>query len=123
MFRAANELLRMALDGSICLSLKPKNFSKNKTFWEEHPETKELDKAIVEVEALAKEKRSLVIPLSGELSEASQDTDNDEYENFYASKNSKNLNKIVIQNEISSEVKDDSSSENIENFYSVLQNE
>lgn len=37
-YRAANSILRMALDGKITISLKPKNYHKNKSFWESHPE-------------------------------------------------------------------------------------
>jgi hypothetical protein len=40
-YRAANSILRMALDGKITLSLKPVGFNKNKAFWSAH---EELDK-------------------------------------------------------------------------------
>ncbi|XP_060582355.1 guanine nucleotide-binding protein-like 1 [Ruditapes philippinarum] len=38
-YRSANNLLRMALEGRICLCLYPKGFMKNKDFWENHDHT------------------------------------------------------------------------------------
>ncbi|KAG5683437.1 hypothetical protein PVAND_012718 [Polypedilum vanderplanki] len=49
-YRAANNILRMALDGKITLSLKPRGFHKNKKFWETH---EELEK-VKEIQALGK---------------------------------------------------------------------
>lgn len=49
-YRAANSILRMALDGKITLSLKPKGYSNQKKFWESHPE---LDK-VKEIQSLGK---------------------------------------------------------------------
>ncbi|XP_050293390.1 guanine nucleotide-binding protein-like 1 [Anthonomus grandis grandis] len=37
-YRAANSLLRMALDGKICLCLRPPGYTKEKTFWLHHPD-------------------------------------------------------------------------------------
>ncbi|KAF5280525.1 hypothetical protein FQR65_LT00276 [Abscondita terminalis] len=37
-YRAANSLLRFALDGKICLCLRPPDFSKNKEHWTRHEE-------------------------------------------------------------------------------------
>lgn len=55
-YRAANELLRMALDGRLCLSLKPKNYFKDKAQWEQSAETKQLEAVLKEVEVTVKEK-------------------------------------------------------------------
>ena len=49
-YRAANSILRMALDGKITLSLKPKGYSQRKEFWETHVE---LD-SVKEIQALGK---------------------------------------------------------------------
>ncbi|KAK9702330.1 50S ribosome-binding GTPase [Popillia japonica] len=38
-YRAANSLLRMALDGKICLSLMPPNYVTRKDYWQNHPST------------------------------------------------------------------------------------
>ncbi|XP_053381487.1 guanine nucleotide-binding protein-like 1 [Mercenaria mercenaria] len=38
-YRSANNLLRMALEGRLCLCLYPKGFVKNKDFWENHSDT------------------------------------------------------------------------------------
>ncbi|KAF2879346.1 hypothetical protein ILUMI_26816 [Ignelater luminosus] len=38
-FRAANNLLRMALDGKICLCLRPPEYASKKDFWKSHPDT------------------------------------------------------------------------------------
>ena len=45
----------MALDGRLCISLKPKNFLHEKQLWETHPETKELNEIIHNVEVTVKE--------------------------------------------------------------------
>ncbi|KAF5288228.1 hypothetical protein FQA39_LY03996 [Lamprigera yunnana] len=39
-YRAANGLLRFALDGKICLCLRPPDFCKNKEFWFKHEENR-----------------------------------------------------------------------------------
>lgn len=49
-YRAANSILRMALDGKITLSLKPRGYAKKKEVWETHPE---LD-SIKEIQAIGK---------------------------------------------------------------------
>lgn len=41
-YRAANSILRMALDGKITLSMKPRGFHDKKEFWETHPEIEEV---------------------------------------------------------------------------------
>ncbi len=56
MYRAANELLRMALDGRLCISLKPRNYFKQIEFWKEHTETQKLNEVINSVELIVKEK-------------------------------------------------------------------
>lgn len=99
MFRAANELLRMTLDGVICLCLRPINYSKNTSFWEEHSETKELNEILKEVEVCAIKKRSL-ISTSFECGVSSETDDEDE------------------DDEVG--IKDDSSTESVENTYCLL---
>lgn len=49
-YRAANSILRMALDGKITLTLPPRGFHKRKEFWETHPELE----AVKEVQAIGK---------------------------------------------------------------------
>ncbi|CAH1169968.1 unnamed protein product [Phaedon cochleariae] len=39
-YRAANSLLRMALDGKICLCLRPPSYAEKKEYWASHPEVK-----------------------------------------------------------------------------------
>lgn len=41
-YRAANSLLRMALDGKICLCLRPIKYSEQKEHWEHHPDVAEV---------------------------------------------------------------------------------
>jgi len=41
-YRSANHLLRMTLEGKIPFYLTPKGYSEQKEFWESHPETKEV---------------------------------------------------------------------------------
>ncbi len=59
MYRAANEILRMALDGRLCLSLRPKNYTQEKDFWLEHAETKQLNDIVHNVELTAKQNKHL----------------------------------------------------------------
>nr|CAI5846862.1 unnamed protein product [Callosobruchus analis] len=39
-YRAANSILRMALDGKICLCHRPPSYSEKKDYWSTHPEVK-----------------------------------------------------------------------------------
>ncbi|XP_063244876.1 guanine nucleotide-binding protein-like 1 [Bacillus rossius redtenbacheri] len=41
-YRAANDLLRMALDGKLCLCLRPPGFTEKKEYWEGREETAEV---------------------------------------------------------------------------------
>ncbi|KAL3870571.1 hypothetical protein ACJMK2_038622 [Sinanodonta woodiana] len=43
-YRAANYILRMAVDGRLCLCFRPPGYTENKDFWENHPETIQLSK-------------------------------------------------------------------------------
>jgi ribosome biogenesis GTPase A/vacuolar-type H+-ATPase subunit H len=49
-YRAANSILRMALDGKIALSLKPCGFHAKKKFWETHEELRKVE----DIQALGK---------------------------------------------------------------------
>jgi hypothetical protein len=49
----------MALDGRLCLSLKPKNFNEEKDHWINHPETKQLNDIVHNVELTAKQNKHL----------------------------------------------------------------
>lgn len=42
--RAANHLLRLSLEGRICLYLRPPNYTTEKAKWESHPDVKEITK-------------------------------------------------------------------------------
>ncbi|XP_060069703.1 guanine nucleotide-binding protein-like 1 [Ylistrum balloti] len=42
LYRAANNLLRMGLDGRLCLCLRPLGYAENKGQWDQHPETLKL---------------------------------------------------------------------------------
>ncbi|KAM4696605.1 guanine nucleotide-binding protein-like 1 [Rhinophrynus dorsalis] len=41
-YRAANSLLRLAVDGRLCLCMRPPGYSLQKEAWEQHPDTKEM---------------------------------------------------------------------------------
>ncbi|XP_072286041.1 guanine nucleotide-binding protein-like 1 [Pyxicephalus adspersus] len=41
-YRAANSLLRLAVDGRLCLCMRPPGYSLNKGAWEQHPDTLEI---------------------------------------------------------------------------------
>lgn len=51
----------MALDGKICLSLKPIGYTKEKEYWATHPETKALDDMVRSVELTAIENLNMNI--------------------------------------------------------------
>ncbi|CAF0727626.1 unnamed protein product [Brachionus calyciflorus] len=117
-YRAANELLRMALDGVLCLSLKPKNYSKDKLKWEDSPETTELNKTIFESEALANAKRSQITEYKVEESESSESEDE---MNPYVPVTLKNTNRMLDEFSSSESQNDgDVSSNAYENPYSAL---
>uniref|UniRef100_A0A8C4QGK9 Guanine nucleotide-binding protein-like 1 n=1 Tax=Eptatretus burgeri TaxID=7764 RepID=A0A8C4QGK9_EPTBU len=44
--RAANSLLRLALDGRLCVYTLPPGYTDNKAFWEHHPETMALKRLL-----------------------------------------------------------------------------
>lgn len=52
--RAANHLLRLSLEGRICLFLRPPNYSAEETKWETHPDVKE----IASIQALEQDAKS-----------------------------------------------------------------
>ncbi|OCT67929.1 guanine nucleotide-binding protein-like 1 [Xenopus laevis] len=41
-YRGANSLLRLAVDGRLCLCMRPPGYSLQKEAWQKHPETKEM---------------------------------------------------------------------------------
>lgn len=49
-YRAANSILRMALDGKITLSLRPNGFKEKEEFWSNHPELE----SVKSIQALGK---------------------------------------------------------------------
>lgn len=71
----------MALDGRLCLGLRPVNFHKEKQLWKEHPETKQLDGVIKNVEHIAKEKRTFKAETNVQY-EDQDDSDEEEEEEF-----------------------------------------
>ncbi len=71
----------MALDGRLCLSLKPRNFLNEKKLWQDHPETKQLKEIVKNVEHLAetnKETYKDEMNKIGESEESSTDENDDE---------------------------------------------
>uniref|UniRef100_A0A3B1IEI2 Guanine nucleotide-binding protein-like 1 n=1 Tax=Astyanax mexicanus TaxID=7994 RepID=A0A3B1IEI2_ASTMX len=42
-YRAANSLLRLAIDGRFCMSLRPPGYTQNKDQWESHPELPDIE--------------------------------------------------------------------------------
>jgi hypothetical protein len=75
----------MALDAKLCLSLKPKNYSKEKDYWLNHPETKALDDIVHSVEKSALENYN---PNSkSEIEEEEDEEDEEDFENHNFEKN------------------------------------
>ena len=90
--RASNELLRMALDGRLCLALRPKGYNEKTKYWQEHLETKELDEVVKNVEKTAHENKNINIASltkvrekedESDYDETSEDEDEDENEMMY----------------------------------------
>lgn len=80
-YRAANELLRMALDGRLCISLKPCNYFKQKEFWKENPETQNLNDVINSVELIVKEKlEKMDEETDGDYESEEEDDDGGQFE-------------------------------------------
>ena len=72
----------MALDGRLCLSLRPKNFAQEKEFWQEHAETKQLNDIVHNVELTAKQNKDLyseMLQNANEEEDESSDSENDAY--------------------------------------------
>lgn len=79
-YRAANELLRMALDGRLCLGLRPRGFSAELSSWESHEETLRLKAMIASVEAIAKEHKRHRASNSLDEEHATTDQDDDDHD-------------------------------------------
>jgi hypothetical protein len=113
-YRAANELLRMALDAKLCLSLKPKNYSKEKDYWLNHAETKALDDIVHSVEKSALENYN---PNSkNEIEEEEDEEDEEDFENH-------NFEKNILSDDHEEEEEYSSNNEDIKlssNQYSVF---
>ncbi|XP_071947764.1 guanine nucleotide-binding protein-like 1 [Antedon mediterranea] len=41
-YRAANNILRLAVEGRLCMCMRPPDYTKTKSFWENNPETKDI---------------------------------------------------------------------------------
>ena len=107
----------MALDGRLCLSLKPKNFSKEKEFWQTHPETKALDDIVHNVEQTALANFNPKYIQNDENNDDDDDDDNeeDDHHNFER--------KILTSDENQEETSDDqksSKSLHLTNPYSIF---
>lgn len=103
--RAANELLRMALNGRLCLSLKPKNFTKDRHLWQENAETKKLNDVIKGVELAVKEKMEKSAINDGNSVQFTNENDDDDNEDDEEEK--ENFENIGSEIEIESDQKDD----------------
>ncbi len=86
--RASNELLRMALDGRLCLALRPKSYNQKIKYWQEHSETKALDDVVKNVEKIAHENKNINMASirkasekQDEENESDYDETSDEYKN------------------------------------------
>ncbi|XP_040261613.1 guanine nucleotide-binding protein-like 1 [Bufo bufo] len=83
-YRAANSLLRLAVDGRLCLCMRPPGYSHQKEIWQKHPETLEMV-SIVETRGQSENRSSSAgeeeeeISSSGE-EEEERDRDADEEE-------------------------------------------
>lgn len=66
----------MALDGKLCLALRPKNYSAELEKWKTHEETLKLNETIASVEAIAKENKKNV-KIDNQNQEDSFDDEND----------------------------------------------
>ncbi|XP_030766016.1 guanine nucleotide-binding protein-like 1 [Sitophilus oryzae] len=75
-YRAANSLLRMALDGKICLCLRPPHYTRRREFWQTHPDVEK----VKWIQALSKEIEDTIESLDKAVGGAVSDvsTDNDE---------------------------------------------
>lgn len=74
-FRAANELLRMALDGRLCLALRPRRYTiEYESTWRNHEDTRRLNEMIESVEKIAKENKGNL----EDLEHSDDDDDDDE---------------------------------------------
>jgi ribosome biogenesis GTPase A len=78
--RASNELLRMALDGRLCLALRPKDYNQEIKYWQDHAETKELDEVVKNVEKTAHENKNINLACLTKSSEKKDENDETDYD-------------------------------------------
>jgi hypothetical protein len=122
-YRAANELLRMALDGRLCLSLRPRNYTSELDKWNNHESTKQLNEVIESVEAMAKVNKSNKKP---EIVDSYEEdySDNEANGNYGESDSYKDF-KHKLESTDEKEKKDTEDSTDVDtnaNFYRVLAN-
>uniref|UniRef100_A0A8C0YR28 Guanine nucleotide-binding protein-like 1 n=1 Tax=Cyprinus carpio carpio TaxID=630221 RepID=A0A8C0YR28_CYPCA len=76
-YRAANSLLRLAIDGRICLCLQPPGYTESKDEWESHPDLAEIS-ALQGRTDEEREREDDEDESSSELEEDDRDADDDE---------------------------------------------
>nr|XP_030053227.1 guanine nucleotide-binding protein-like 1 isoform X2 [Microcaecilia unicolor] len=83
-YRAANSILRLAVDGRLCLCMRPPGYSSQKGIWERHPETAEIISLQAshrrDVRRSSEEEEEEEISSSGEEEDEEKDRDADEEE-------------------------------------------
>jgi hypothetical protein len=67
----------MALDGRLCLALKPKQYTERISYWKEHPDTNELNEIVKNVEKIAYENKMLNAEKDKETQKEEKNTNND----------------------------------------------
>ncbi|XP_033643321.1 guanine nucleotide-binding protein-like 1 [Asterias rubens] len=72
-YRAANNLLRLAVEGRLCMCMRPPNYTSQKDKWEHHPDTLEISK----IQEQHKELNPEEIDQSEFTSSAGEDSDAD----------------------------------------------
>ncbi|XP_060534711.1 guanine nucleotide-binding protein-like 1 [Cylas formicarius] len=88
-YRAANSLLRMALDGKICLCLRPHHYSMKKDYWNSHPDVAKVkwiqalgsdgDSEVGDTESSSGEEHN-VIPDDSDAEDSDEDSSDSEQE-------------------------------------------
>ena len=104
----------MALDGRLCLSLKPQNYSKEKEFWQMHSETKSLDEIVQNVEQTALANFN---PKSHHQNYANEDDDDDEEDEHHNFEK-----KILTSEENGEESENEEKCLHLSNPYSLIHN-
>jgi hypothetical protein len=123
-YRAANEILRMALDGRLSFCLKPKNFYQEIDAWKSSKETDRLNKINEQIEQEVLNNENLLKNFRAENEE--EDDEDDSEDEIYPTDYETKLNSLSLTDNNNTDTDDQMVTKkgaNNQNMFSILSND